>query len=98
LPDIDAAIAQPYQGQGVLVFGVHPSDPEALVADFVEQTGVSFPVVRDQSTRGRFAYPPGTNFPYPRDVVIGKDGVVRSIKNSFNAQEMQALVEDLLAQ
>ena len=98
MPDIEDAIWSDLQGQGVLVFGIHPGDPESLVQDFIEQTGVTYPIVRDQSTRGLYAYPPGTNFPYPRDVVVGKDGTIRSIKNSFNAQEMRTLVEQLLAE
>jgi peroxiredoxin len=98
LPDIETAIHQEFAGENVKVFGIHPNDPEGLVQDFIEQTGVTFPILSDQATRGRFAYPPGTNFPYPRDVVIAKDGTVRSIKNSFNAQEMQSLVQALLGE
>jgi len=67
------------------------------VADFAAQTGVSFPLVPDVgNTLGKFDFPPGVNFPYPRDVVIGKDLVVRSIKNSFDVAEMDALVEQLV--
>ena len=96
MPDIDTAIWQPYQDQGVLVFGLHPNDPAPLVADFQEQTGVSFPLIADQNTKNLFAYPPGSNYPYPRDVVIGPDGRIELIKNSFDVVEMTALVESLL--
>ncbi len=82
----------------MLVIGLHRGEPAGDLADFVEQTGITFPVVTDRGTRGRIDFPPGVGYPYPRDVVIGKDLTVRAIRNSFNVQEMQALVERLLAE
>ena len=89
---------QVYNSDDVLVFGVHPGDPPSSVADFAEQTGVTYPLVADQGTRNMFAYPPGSNYPYPRDVVVGRDGTIRSIKNSFDVVEMTALIEQLVAE
>lgn len=81
------------------MYGIHPGDPLPAVQDFVEQTGVTFPIVADQNnSKGEFAFPGGVGYPYPRDVVVGKDGTVRSIRNSFNLDEMDALVRDLLAE
>jgi len=68
------------------------------VQNFIEQTGITFPVVGDQGTLYDFSYPQGVGYPYPRDVVIGKDLRIRSIKNSFNVQEMDALIQTLLAE
>ena len=80
----------------MLVYGIHPNESPQQLAAFLEQTGVSFPVVGDTSTKGQFAFPPGVGYPYPRDVVIGKDLTVRSIKNSFNVAEMDSLIQQLL--
>ena len=98
MPDLEASIWQKYKDQGVLVYGLHPGDAPAKLADFIAQTGITFPVVDSQGTLGQFAFPPGVNYPYPRDVVVGPDRVVRSIKNSFNVEDMDALVQQLLAQ
>lgn len=98
MPDIDALIWKKYQGQGVLVYGLHSGERPDLLQDFVEQTGVSYPIVDGRRTLSRFEFPPGVNYPYPRDVVIDKRGVVRSIKNSFDVNEMDALIEQLLAE
>ncbi len=69
---------------------------EALAA-FVEQTGITFPVIQDESRTLRlFDFPPGVGYPYPRDVVIGKDLTVHLIRNSFNVDEVDALVQRLL--
>ncbi len=81
------------------MYGIHPGDPPNLVTDFVEQTGVTFPIIADEgSTKNEFSFPGGVGYPYPRDVVIGKDLRVRSIKNSFDVAEMDALVQSLLAE
>ena len=80
------------------MFAIHPGDPPAAVANFIEQTGITFPVVADNNTLYQFSYPSGVGYPYPRDIVIGKDLTVRSIKNSFNVAEMDALIQSLLAE
>lgn len=82
----------------MIVYGLHPSGENAQqVKDFIKQTGVTFPILPDQGgTLGKFAFPPGVGYPYPRDVVIGKDLKVRSIRNSFNVDEVDALVQRLL--
>lgn len=82
----------------MLVFGIHRGDPPDQVADFLEQTGITFPVLADQGTLYDFAYPEGVGYPYPRDIVIDKNLQVRAIKNSFNVAEMDALVQTLLAE
>ena len=70
-----------------------------LLTDFVEQTGISFPVVADENaTLWDFDYPQGVSYPYPRDIVVGKDLTIRSIRNSFNVEEMDGLVQQLLAE
>jgi len=82
----------------VLVYALHPGEDPGLLAAFVAQTGITYPVVDSHGTLSRFAYPPGVGYPYPRDVVIGKDRTIRSIKNSFNVDDLDALVQTLLAE
>ena len=81
-----------------MIYGLHsPSESPTLVANFVEQTGISYTVMADQNyTKGSFAFPPGSGFPYPRDVVIGKDLTIRLIKSSFDVAEMDQLIQRLL--
>ena len=99
LPEIETSVWQRYGDDDVLVFGVHPGDPPAAIADFIEQTGVTFPILADPGYSGSlFAWPEGVGYPYPRDIVVGKDLTVHSIKNSFNVEEMDALIQTLLAQ
>jgi hypothetical protein len=99
LPDLDASIWSKYRGKGVLVFGLHPNEPAQQLNDFVKQTGISYPVLADRnSTLSKFAFPSGVGYPYPRDVIVGKDLTVRAIRNSFNVREVESLVQKLLAE
>ena len=98
MPDIDRDIYRQYPADQVLVIGIHPGDPIDLVQTFQEQTQIAFPLVADQGTRTLFSWPYGVGYPYPRDIVIGKDGTIRSIRNSFNSEEMTALIDALVAE
>lgn len=80
------------------MFGLYDGESQSALDDFLEQTGVTFPLVKGQNTLYQFAYPQGVGYPYPRDVVVGKDLTVRSIKNSFDAKDMDGLVKQLLAE
>jgi hypothetical protein len=82
----------------VIVVGIHQNDSPDLVQDFREQTGVTFPLLGDQGTLWQFSFPEGVGYPYPRDVIVGKDLRVRAIRNSFDVGEWTQLVEELLAE
>jgi hypothetical protein len=99
LPDINTTIWDKYRDQGLKVIGLYGNEDADLLADFAEQTGITFPFVQDiNSTLWDFSFPPGVGYPYPRDVVVGKDLTVRSIHASFNVDDMDALVQQLLAE
>jgi hypothetical protein len=98
LPDIEHAIHQTY-GDEVIVIGLHKGEDPGLLADFVEQTGVTFPLVVDEGgTLGQFAFPQGVGYPYPRDIVIDKELTIRSVRNSFDMDEMTVLVDALVGE
>ena len=80
------------------VVGLYTDGGPELVADFQAQTGVSFPLIPDEGTLYLFDYPEGVGYPFPRDVIVGKDLTVRSIRNSFSVEEVDALVQQLLAE
>ena len=97
--DLESAIWSKYKNKGVLVYGIHPSENPKDLAAFIKQTGITFPVKADQSyTLGKFAFPAGVSMPYPRDVIIDKKLKVRFIRNSFSVKEVEALVQQLLAE
>lgn len=80
------------------MYALHPGEDPGQLADFVAQTGITFPVLTSNSTLWRFAFPSGVGYPYPKDVVVGPDLTVRSIKGSFDVAEMDSLIQALLAE
>ncbi len=96
MPDLESNIWRKYQNRGVLVYGLHSGESAKQLADFVQQTGITFKVFEDRGSLNELAFPPGVGYPYPRDVVIGKDLTVRHIASSFSVQELQTLIERLL--
>ena len=99
-PDLQHAIHDQYPTDQVRLVGVHlANEPPGLVQDFREQTGVTFPLLADEGdTIFQIALPRGTGMPYPRDVVVDENLVIRSNKNSFDPVEMQQLIDELLAE
>lgn len=72
------------------------NEPIAVVSDFLEDQGISFPVLHDnQSIYGLYNLP-GSTSPYPRDFIIDANGVVRLAKTEYEPGTMIAIIESLL--
>ena len=91
-----------YGDQGLVVLGVSGdglgTESPATVAAFGEQTGVTFPLLLGDTTFGDYAKSDGAISPYPLDVIVDRDGVVRYLRRQFDAAGMVATVEQLLAE
>jgi peroxiredoxin len=82
-----------------LLFGINgDSESQSRIDAFVRRHGVTFPIVHDRDTQGLFNYPPHVGLPYPRDVVVGRDLRIRSIKRVFRVDEQAHEIESLLAE
>jgi peroxiredoxin len=64
---------------------------------FQAQTAVTFPLVWDEGTYGLYAWPSALS-PFPRQVLIGRDGRVRYLASEHRADELRAAVEEALAE
>ena len=70
---------------------------ETILA-FVDQTGVTFPVMRDEDAT-YFQYDvTSESAPFPLDVVVDKNGIVRLVSERYDPDELEALIEELLAE
>ena len=86
-----------------MVIGIDPGglfggDTADIVNQFVEQTGVTFPVGWDRSgsysafrTGGG-----GAISPFPLDVLVDADGKIRFITREYDPSELAAIVETML--
>lgn len=97
-PGLDTELQQPFADQGLTVLGVSTgsfNESEATLDAFAEQTGVGFPLVHDSGTYSSWSFPPALS-PFPRQVLIDRDGIVRYVASEHRAGELRAAVEEVL--
>ncbi len=81
-----------------MVIGINPgADDDALVRQFVAQTGVTFPVGWDQSRSYSQLHPGGAISPFPLDVVIDQEGRIAYLSARYDGSEILRVTESLLA-
>jgi peroxiredoxin len=91
---------QAYEDQGVRVWGITSREDEQVVRTFVEQYGVTFPVLLDSNGDVNRDYRQDPAFPsaaYPQDWVIGTDGKVAYVNNGFELDAMETALDNELA-
>jgi len=95
LPDLETHVFQPFKDRGVLIYGLHGDEDPKLLSDFVEQTGVTFPLVHGQYTIIDFDFG-FDGYPFPRQVVVDKQRRVRWMTNGLDVPALTELVERLV--
>jgi hypothetical protein len=78
--------------------GLFGGESNSTVSNFVQQTGVTFPVLLNDSTYFEYANPDGSISPYPLDVIIDRDGRIRYLRHDFDGDAMRETIENLLAE
>lgn len=101
-PDLETNLWRPFRERGLQVVGVNPGglfegDSAELVARFVAQTGVTFPVGRDLSGSYGVFRGGATISPFPLDVVVDRGGRIAYVSRQFDPEALRAAVEPLLA-
>ena len=83
-----------------MVFAIGPDDPKPAVEAFAEQMGLTFPVLYDGGGVVHDSYQQALKFNntiYPQDWIIGVDGTVVYVSNTYDAGAMAAVIEAELA-
>lgn len=78
--------------------GLFGNESEATVGAFAEQTGVTFPLLLGDTTRGEYASSDPGISPYPLDVIVDKTGTIRYLRREFDTADMVETIELLLAE
>ena len=84
----------------MVVWGIASQEPRETVQRFVDQYGITFPVLLDETGRVNSDYAQSVPFPsgaYPQDWVIGPDGLVKYVNNGFELDAMQSGLDAELA-
>ncbi len=97
--DIERALWERYQDQGLVVWGIGSEDTyEGLVA-FRDRMGVSFPILFDEGRVVQAEYDQARAFRgtiYPQDWIIGPDGTVLYVSSTYDIDAMTAIIDALL--
>lgn len=94
---------QTYGSEGLVMIGVDPDDDDYTqlpeVQSFCEDVGITYPVgVEDSMTYELFRENfDGTN-PYPLDVIVDKQGIIRYVAREYDPVAMDAMIQKLLAE
>jgi hypothetical protein len=90
-----------YDG-AVQVYALQAGEIESIsdagVLAWFEATGATFPVMVDSDgTYGRYDAT-GATAPFPLDVVVDQQGVVRFVDTRYDPDTLQAVIDGLLAE
>ena len=84
----------------MVVWGIGSEDSIEGLQTYVEQLGLTFPILHDDGAMVKGLYNPGsvpTNSIYPQDWIIGVDGSVRFVATTYEPEEMIGVLEEELA-
>ena len=106
VPDVGDQFYDTYKDEGLYVVAIDADsddhDNPAAVADFVDNVGVTFPVKLEESTvTPTYATIEGIHDganPFPVDILVDKNGIIRYIAREYDPLEMHAKVQELLAE
>lgn len=72
------------------------NEPLAVIEDFIEDQGISFPVLRDDAGVYSQFNIPGSQSPFPRDYIMDAEGIIRLAKTEYDPGAMINIIEGLL--
>ena len=90
-------IWQTFQDQDVIVFGMNVDEPESTVEDFINEFGITFPVLlATASLQNQYELASNSVAPYPRDFIIGRDGLFAYVSDFYDPDAMIEVIENEL--
>ena len=106
MSDFETAIWQTFPQDSVLVLGI-TSVNQNQITQFVSETGITYPIIQDESTGGGFGgfggvvyddyYIPNQGSPYPRDINVDQNGTLVYANNEIDTEYMIYILDELLS-
>lgn len=85
-----------YQSQGLVILGIDLLEDGALVADWVQANGLTYPIVLAPDWELFQLFPEAGGFPY--NALIDRQGVLHYSQYGINMEEIETLIQELLEQ
>jgi hypothetical protein len=91
---METQIWQKYKDRGVIVLGINVDEPVSVVEAFIRQFQLTYPVLLGNSQLQNQYNLAGSHVsPYPRDYIIGKNGLIAYAADEFDPAAMVAVIE-----
>ena len=94
-PELEENIHQRYDDVtviGVNTGGLGGGDDTARIQNFIEQAGVTFPIVMDEGQTETLAAGLGIS-PFPVDLVIDRQGIIRYLSTEYDPNALDAAIQ-----
>ncbi len=90
-------IWQTFQDQDVIVFGINVDEAESVVEDFINEFQITFPVLLGTAAlQNQYELASNSVAPYPRDFIIGRDGLFAYVSDFYDPDAMIEVIENEL--
>ena len=98
---METSIWQEYQDEGVIMLGISNT---MNIEQFVDENSLTYPILFDPGSNGGvdggntydLYYLPNDGSPYPRDFIVGLDGILEYANNEIDIAWMIDIIEELL--
>ena len=98
---METSIWQEYQDEGVIMLGISNT---MNIEQFVDENSLTYPILFDPGSNGGvdggntydLYYLPNDGSPYPRDFIVGLDGILKYANNEIDIAWMIEIIENLL--
>tara|TARA_B100000945_G_scaffold58532_1_gene43435 strand:- start:202 stop:696 length:495 start_codon:yes stop_codon:yes gene_type:complete len=95
---------QTFPQDEVLVLGIINTSNSSQIETFVTENNITFPILFDSGSSGGVQggdvydlyYMPNDGSPYPRDFVVGQDGIIRYANNEIDTEWMLDVIANLV--
>ena len=101
---METAIWQNFNQEEVILVGISNTNNQNIISDFVEENGLTFPILYDSGSSGGVQggdtydlyYMPNDGSPYPRDFVIDQEGLIVYANNEIDTEWMLYEINNLI--
>jgi hypothetical protein len=99
VPDIQSAIADVYSEDELQVLLVNPMDSYDVAYEFLGHVEVSLPtVLGGEDIYSSYPRKSGSFAPFPLQVVIDGDGIIRYVAYQYDAAAVRAVIDQILSE
>lgn len=101
---METTIWQTYPQDEVIVVGIINTSNQSQINNFIDENSITFPILFDPGSQGGVQggntyqdyYLPNDGSPYPRDFIVGQDGVLEYANNEIDTEWMHYVITELL--